>query len=163
MRRLFLILGLLVAVVSPVVAQTKASATRVDVRVFNPRVTQGKPADQSTEQAVLQLTRDWLAAEERNNRATLQRIIADDFQGTAPGGHTVFKEDVIPLDGSRAGGLAITASEMKARGFGDTAIGTARGVQKAGEKRELRFTVVFAKRDGRWQMVAGHLAAVPQA
>ncbi len=162
MRRLFLIVGLLTAVVSPVVAQTKASATRVDVRVFNPRVTQGKPADQSTEQVVLQLTRDWLAAEERKDSATLQKIIADDFQGTAPGGHTVFKEDVIPLEGSQSGGLAITASEMKARLFGDTAIVTARGVQKADEKRELRFTAVFAKRDGRWQMVAVHLSAVLQ-
>ena len=162
MRRFFLIVGLLTAVVSPVFAQSKASATRVDVRVFNPGVTQSKPADQSTEQAILQLTRDWLAAEERKDTATLQRIIADDFQGYAPGGHTVFKEDVIPLEGTQSGGLAITASEMKARVFGDTAVVTARGVQKAGEKRELRFTVVFTKRDGRWQMVAGHLSAVPQ-
>jgi ketosteroid isomerase-like protein len=142
MRRFFLIIGLLTAVVSPVFAQTKAT-------------------DQTTEQAVLQLTRDWLAAEERHDRATLQRIIADDFQGTAPRGNTVFKEDVIPIEGSQSGGLAITTSDVKARVFGDTAIVTAHGVQKAGEKRELRFTVVFAKRDGRWQMVAGHLSAVP--
>jgi ketosteroid isomerase-like protein len=161
MRRSFLIIGLLTAAVSPVVAQTKAAATRVDVRVFNHRVTQGKPADQSTEQAVLQLTRDWLAAEERKDTATLQRIIADDFQGYAPGGHTVFKEDVIPLEGTQSGGLAITTSEMKARLFGDTAVVTARGVSKAGEKGELRVTVVFAKRNARWQMVAAHLSAVP--
>jgi ketosteroid isomerase-like protein len=143
MRRLFLIVAILTSVVCPVYTQTK-------------------PADLSTEQAVLQLTRDWLAAEERKDSATLQRIIADDFQGYAPGGHTVFKEDIIPLEGTQSGGLAIIASEMKARLFGDTAVVTARGVPKSGEKRELRFTVVFAKRDGRWQMVAGHLSAVPQ-
>jgi ketosteroid isomerase-like protein len=39
---------------------------------------------------------------------------------------------------------------------------TARGVQKFGEKRELRFTVVYAKRNDRWQMVAAHLSPVPQ-
>ena len=143
MRRFFLIIGLLTAVVSPVFTQTKTPA-------------------QTTEQAVLQLTNEWLAAEERHDRAALQRIIADDFQGTAPRGNTVFKEDVIPIEGSQSGGLALTTSDVKARIFGDTAIVTARGVQKAGEKRELRFTVVFAKRDGRWQMVAGHLSAVPQ-
>lgn len=147
MRKLFLIIGLLTAVVSPVFAQTTPKA-----------------ADQnaSIEQSVLQLTRDWLAAEERHDRATLQRIIADDFQGTVPMGNTVFKEDVLPMEGTQSGGLSISTSELKARVFGDTAVVTARGVQKSGEKRELRFTVVFAKRDDRWQMVASHLSAVPK-
>lgn len=114
------------------------------------------------EQAILKLTRDWLAAEERHDRATLRRIIADDFQGTGPMGNTVFKEDVIPMEGSQAGGLAVQVEDLKARMFGDTAVVTGRGVQKAGEKRELRFTVVFAKRGESWQMVAGHLSAVPR-
>ena len=152
MRKPVLILALLVAAAAPAFTQTTSTQTPA------------KAADQtaSVEQSVLQLTRDWLAAEERHDRATLQRIIADDFQGTAPMGHTVFKEDVVPLEGSQSGGLAIMTSELKARVFGDTAVVTARGVQKAGEKRELRFTVVFTKRDNRWQMVAGHLSAVPK-
>jgi ketosteroid isomerase-like protein len=114
----------------------------------------------NAEQGILKLTRDWLAAEERHDRATLLRIIADDFQGTGPMGNTVFKEDVIPMEGSQAGGLAVQVEDLKARMFGDTAVVTGRGVQKAGEKRELRFTVVFAKRGESWQMVAGHLSAV---
>jgi ketosteroid isomerase-like protein len=141
MRRLCLICGLLIVVVSPALAQTKAS---------------------STEEAILQLTRDWLAAEERHDRAALQKIIADDFQATGPRGNTLFKDDVVPEEGAQSGGLSITTSDVKARVFGDTAVVTANGVPKAGEKRELRFTVVFAKRDGRWQMVAGHLSAVPK-
>jgi ketosteroid isomerase-like protein len=141
MRRLCLIVGLLIAVVTPLLAQTKAA---------------------STEEVVLQLTRDWLAAEERHDRATLQKIIADDFQGTAPMGNTVSKEDVLPAEGSQSGFLSITTSELKARIFGDTAVVTAHGVQKFGEKRELRFTVIFAKRDDRWQIVAGHISGVPK-
>ena len=146
MRKLFVVIGLLTAVVSPAYAQTTS-----------------KTADQTAgiEQSVLQLTRDWLAAEERNDRATLQKIIADDFQGTSPMGNTVSKEDVVPMEGSRSG-LSISASDLKARVFGDTAVVTAHGVQKGGEKREVRFTLVFAKRDNRWQMVAGHLSAVPK-
>lgn len=116
----------------------------------------------NTEQAILKLTRDWLAAEEGHDRATLLRIIADDFQGTGPRGTTVFKEDVIPTEGSQSGGLAIQVDDLKARMFGDTSVVTGRGVQKVGEKRQLRFTVVFAKRGDSWQMVAGHLSAVPQ-
>lgn len=141
MRRLCLIVGLLIVVVSPALAQTKAS---------------------STEEAILQLTRDWLAAEERHDRTALQKMIADDFQATGPRGNTLFKDDVLPEEGAQSGGLSITTSDVKARIFGDTAVVTANGVQKAGEKRELRFTVVFAKRDGRWQMVAGHLSGVPK-
>ena len=116
----------------------------------------------NTEQAILSLTRDWLAAEERHDRATLLRIIADDFQGTGPMGTTVFKKDVIPIEGSEAGGLAIQVDDLKARMFGDTSVVTGRGVSKEGEKGQLRFTVVFAKRGDSWQMVAGHLSAVPK-
>lgn len=147
MRKLFLIIiGLLTVAVSPVFGQNAS-----------------KTSDQaaSVEQSILQLTREWLAAEEVADRATLRRIIADDFRGTAPGGNTVVKEDVIPEEGSPSG-LKITASDLKARVFGDTAVVTAKGVSKIGEMGELRFTVVFAKRDNRWQMVAGHLSAVPK-
>jgi ketosteroid isomerase-like protein len=69
---------------------------------------------------------------------------------------------LIPMEGSQAGGLAVQVEELKARMFGDTSVVTGRGVQKAGEKRQLRFTVVFAKRGDSWQMVAGHLSAVPR-
>ncbi len=141
MQRFFLMLGLLIACACPLAAQTK-------------------PATQTAEQAVLQITLDWLSAEERHDRPTLQRIIADDFEGTAPMGHTVFKNDVMPREGS-PGGVAITTSDMKARVFGDTAVVTARGLQKGGEKRDVRFTVVFVKRGDEWKMVAGHLSAVP--
>lgn len=146
MRKLFLSIGLLTAVVSPLFGQTTPKA-----------------GDQNaTEESALQLTRDWLAAEERHDRATLQRIIADDFQGIAPRGNTVFKDDVLPAEGSQSGGLSISASDLKARVFGDTAVVTARGVQSFGEKREIRFTVVYAKRNDRWQMVAAHLSPVPK-
>lgn len=138
MRRIILVTFLSAVAVLPVFAQTPAK---------------------STEEVILQLTRDWLSAEERHDRAKLREIIADDFQGTAPMGHTVYKADVIPEEGSQSG-LAISPSNLKARIFGDTAIVTAHGVQKTGEKSELRFTVIFVKRENRWQMVAGHLSPI---
>ena len=115
----------------------------------------------SAEEAVLKVTREWLDAEERHDRATLQRIIADDFQGTAARGNTLSKGDVIPHPDTEGGGLALTTTNMKARVFGDTAVVTAHGVQKSGEKRELRMTIIFTRRDNQWQMVGGHISAVP--
>jgi ketosteroid isomerase-like protein len=120
----------------------------------------------SAEQAVLKVTQEWLAAEERQDRTALDRIIADDFLGTGPRGTIVSKKDVIPREGTGADshGLSLNGQDIKARVFGDTAIVTGRGVPKAQapeERPELRFTIVFMRRADRWQMVAGHLSAVP--
>ncbi|HWN08925.1 MAG TPA: nuclear transport factor 2 family protein [Pyrinomonadaceae bacterium] len=144
MRKLFLVIGLITVAASQAFAQNTPKPTE---------------SAATAEESILQLTREWLAAEESNDRATLERIIADDFRGTAPGGQTIFKVDVIPEEGSQSG-LAISASNLKARVFGDAAVVSANGVSKKGEKGELRFTLVFAKRNNRWQMVAGHLSAV---
>ena len=146
MRRHLLAIALVTAVALPAFTQVPAK----------------REESSQIEQIVLKITRDWLDAEESHDRATLERIIAEDFQGTAPMGNTVFKADVIPREGAQAGGLSVNVQNLLARVFGDTAVVTGSGVQKSGEKRELRFTVVFTKRAQRWQMVAGHLSAVPR-
>jgi len=148
MRKLFLVIGLITVAASQAFAQAAPKTTE---------------AAASVEESVLQLTREWLAADESHDAKTLERIIADDFQGTAPMGSTVFKVDVIPEGDRKAGGLRINASNLKARVFGDSAVVTGRGVSKVGEQGELRFTVVFAKRNQGWQMVAAHLSTVPKA
>ena len=146
MRKFFLVTSLLIAGAIPALAQATA-----------------KPEpNNSAEQTVLKLTQEWLDAEDRVDRATLNRIIADDFLGTGPMGTAVSKTDVIPQEGSGGHGLAITGLDIKVRVFGDTAIATGRGVPKVQNRPELRFTVVFVKRADRWQMVAGHLSTVPQ-
>ena len=147
MRKYFLLVtSLLIAAAMPALAQTTA-----------------KPEpNNSAEQTVLKLTQEWLDAEDRTDRAALNRIIADDFLGTGPRGTTLSKTDVIPGEGSGGHGLAITGLDIKVRVFGDTAIATGRGVPKVQDRPELRFTVVFVKRADRWQMVAGHLSMVPQ-
>ena len=145
MRKMFLLAIVLVAAATPTLTQTSVKTTDRNVDV---------------EQTVLKLTHEWIAADERADRSTLSRIIADDFMGTAPMGRIVFKEDVIPMEGSQGGGLSITAQEVKTRVFGEIAVVTGRGVRKNREQDDLRFTLVFAKRQDRWQMVAGHLSAV---
>lgn len=147
MKKMLLVITSLVAAAIPTFAQTAV-----------------KTPDQSNgvEQTVLKLTQEWLAAEERHDRAALDGIIADDFLGTGPGGNTVSKGDIIPRDGTRAGGLSVSGQDIKVRVFGNAAVVIGRGVAKTQEKGELRFTVVFVKREDRWQMVAGHLSRVPQ-
>jgi ketosteroid isomerase-like protein len=147
MHKTLLFIALLIGAATPALAQTAAKMTE---------------QNNSAEQAVLKLTQEWLAAEDSVDRAALNRIIADDFLGTGPMGTTVSKTDVIPREGSEGHGLAISGQDIKVRVFGDTAIVTGRGVPKTQERPELRITVVFVKRADRWQMVAGHLSAVPR-
>ena len=148
MRKILLVTLLFIAAAIPAFAQTAAKPEQ---------------NNSAAEQAVLKLTQEWLDAETKADRAALNRIIADDFLGTGPRGTTVSKTDVIPREGSEAHGLAISGQDIKVRVFGDTAIVTGRGVPKVQDRPELRITVVFVKRADRWQIVAGHLSAVPPA
>jgi ketosteroid isomerase-like protein len=146
MRKILLGTFLFIAAAIPVFTQTPARPEQ---------------DNSAAEQAVLKLTQEWLDAESKVDRSALNRIIADDFLGTGPSGTMVSKTDVIPREGPDAHGLAISGQDIKVRVFGDTAIVTGRGVPKVQARPELRITVVFVKRADRWQMVAGHLSAVP--
>lgn len=171
MSKTTLLIALLIAATTSVLAQTAVTRKTVRSIFFNhganypcaeaPTPRQGD----SVEQAVLKATLDWLAADERQDRTALNRIIADDFVGIGPRGTTVSKRDVIPREGTAEGhGLSISGQDIKARVFGDTAIVTGRGVPKTQqeERPEMRFTVMFVKRAGSWQMVGAHLSGIPR-
>jgi ketosteroid isomerase-like protein len=149
MNKFLLVTALVITAATSAFAQTTAKSAAPD----------------DSEQAALRATQDWVDADDRHDRAALDKIIASDFLGTAPGGRTVYKRDIIPEGPSEQHGLGINAQDLKARVFGETAIVTGRGVAKTPERAaqgELRFTVVFVKRADRWQMVAAHLSPVPK-
>ncbi len=148
MQKSLLVIALLSVAVAAAFSQTQKSAESKD----------------GSEQAVLQAIQTWLEADEHQDRATLNKIIGDDFVGTAPRGRVVNKRDIIPEEGTTGGhGLSISAQDIKVRVLGDTAIAIGRGLPKTQgpeARPELRFTVVFAKRADHWQMVAAHLSPV---
>ena len=114
------------------------------------------------EQALVQVVNDGLAAEEKHDRPALERIIADDFIGTGPGGNTISKRMIVPTDNARpAGGMMMRAQDVQARVFGDAGVVSGRGLPKGNGTDEVRFTLVFIRRQERWQMVAGHISGVP--
>jgi hypothetical protein len=145
MRKYMLLITLFLAAAVTGLSQTPANSPTVDA-----------------EQSVRALTQEWLDAEERRDRKTLQRIIAEDFRGTGLAGNTVSRGDVLPDEGATTGGLSMTARSVLARVFGETAVVTGHGLPKTGGPEELRFTIVFVKRGATWQMVAGHLSRVPK-
>lgn len=135
----------------------------VTVAVSSPTFGQGTGTGRisGAEQEALQVSKEWIEAEGRHDRAVLDRIIAADFEGTGPAGNAVTKDDIVPSDGSQAGGISMTGQDLRAHVFGDTAVVTGRGLPQ-GEEKELRFTLVYIKRQSRWQMVAAHLSGVPR-
>jgi uncharacterized protein (TIGR02246 family) len=121
--------------------------------------------DASAQREIEQLERRLVAAIASGDLATYDQIVADDYVVIGADGAVRTKQDV--MAGYRAAqesypGLEI--GEVRAHVFGDTGIVSARTfgsrVDSAGKEtpNRVRYTRVFARRDGRWQAVA-HMAA----
>lgn len=105
------------------------------------------------------LVGQWLDAEAHNDTAALGRLIADDFIGTAFGGHIVTKDDIVPRESSAEGRFPkSTLKESTFRLFGNTGVVMGQIALDSQPNSTIRFTVVFMKRQAGWQMVAAHLA-----
>ena len=123
-----------------------------------------KPTAEDTagQEALIKLTKEWIDAEGRRDGATLDRLLADDFVGTAPSGDKITKKMVVPDPKGQGGGLDFTGDDFVARTYGDMGVVTGNGTWKAKDKGTLCFTLAFVKRAERWQIVAVHLSQLPQ-
>jgi uncharacterized protein (TIGR02246 family) len=113
------------------------------------------------EQALMQIERDWAVANVKNDWAAFDKILAAEHASNVDGVITLKKQFLANM---RSGALKIasaTAGEMKVLILGETGIvhglwmekSTLNGKDTSGT---YRYTDIFAKRDGRWQCVAGH-------
>ena len=113
----------------------------------------------SVEKELLKLENDWNTATEKRDVAFLEKLYADEYLGTGPEGDTITKaQDLSRVKGSSTASPFVL-SDMKVRVYGETAVVT--GVNTVDwtvngkvVKGAIRFTDVFVRRDGRWQVVA---------
>ena len=98
-----------------------------------------------------------------------EQIEADDFLFTdASGDTTTKKEDLAGEKNCHKSAGTYDLDQSEVRVYGNTAVVTARvtidGTNREGKPvhRLSRFTDVFAWRDGRWQIVAGHSSRIPE-
>lgn len=118
------------------------------------------------EEEVRRLEREWLDAYEKNDPVAMDRIVADDFTITFPDGSVMRKPQVLEgVKRPRREGLSVRfrTEKVESRVYGDTVIlmGVVVGEYRQGEKTrvdESRYTDVYHKREGRWQVVASHLS-----
>jgi len=133
-----------------------------------PQTTKQNKNQSKIEAELMQLERDIGQANIKRDKAFFERVEADEFIFTDSGGGTTTKaEDVASLD-KPAGEFKLVSyevDEMKVMIYDKTAVVTGRATTKSqGKDREIisrsRFTDVFVKRDGRWQIVAGHSSRI---
>jgi len=128
---------------------------------------QSASADQrsSVEQAIRQLDNERIQAQIHADAVALDRIYADDFIGVGPSGTVRTKPQVI--SDFTSGDLkfqSITTDEVQVRIYENTAVETGLSTMVGQDKgktvpRNTRFTRVWVKQQGRWQLVANHYSS----
>ena len=128
-------------------------------------VSQSLVAQSSAEKDVLQFERDACKAFLDADPAALQRVLTDDFTLTLSNGNVSTRADEI--EELRSGKVRYDVFEnydMIARLYGDSAavvLGKTRVKGTSDGKpfdRVVQFTDTLIKRNGRWQVAAGHVS-----
>jgi len=131
--------------------------------------TASRDRSSGVEQAIRQLDNERIQAQIGADVATLDRIYADDFIGVGPSGTVRTKPQVL-LDFT-SGDLkfqSITTEEVQVRVYENTAVETGLSTMVGQDRgkavpRDTRFTRVWIKQKGHWQLVANHYSTrVPQ-
>ena len=118
-------------------------------------------AQQSAQDEVVQLTRNWLKGVSTGDRAGLNAIMDPRFIATTPAGDVLTKERLVPDDPSQAVQQlpAMEVDSPLVRVYGDSAVLMGRLKSVADAKQVMNGTFVCAKRDNGWKLVAMHLSS----
>jgi ketosteroid isomerase-like protein len=122
----------------------------------------------SAEAELLALQNQWAKARVDRNVALLERIYSKEFWITSMNGSLVTRsEDIGVFASGEMKPDLVADDEMKVAVYDDMAIVTGREQVKGTYKGRagnfmLRFTNVYVRRDGRWQMVTHHSTEIPK-
>ncbi len=113
----------------------------------------------AVEQQILQLEQNWSAAAQKKDGAYLQKLYADEYLFTDTDGSVSDKAEDIAHLSANVVFTSFNLEDMKVHVYGTTAVVTGRNtIQATADGQDIsgsyRFTDVFVKRDGRWQVVA---------
>jgi ketosteroid isomerase-like protein len=115
----------------------------------------------SVEAEISLLERAWMNAWVERDRATCERVLADDFLLTSARGVLMPKNEWLAAAMSSFTCTAFAWEELLVRPFGDTAIVHGRSRQQASVSGQdwsgvFLVTDVWARRNNQWQVVARH-------
>lgn len=109
--------------------------------------------------ALLALNDDYIRSVQNGDVRRFGEILADDFLCSNPDGSLVDKAGFLAQTARPATVRGLSAEDVKVRVLGDIAIIHARTryTTADGERRNGRYTDVWARRDGRWLAVSAHV------
>jgi ketosteroid isomerase-like protein len=121
------------------------------------------PQENADTEVILQVESEGREATLKNDIAANDRLLADNWLNINPDGSITTKARLLALlkDGSFKI-MSIENDEVMVRVYGDAAVVTGRSTTKrtgsGGEvlARQVRFTRVYAKSKGQWQVVSAH-------
>jgi len=115
--------------------------------------------------ALIQIEQTWARALEQRDTAALGCILADEFEDAGPDGKLTDRATTLAKAGEHRV-VRHELSELRPHVQGDSGYirGRAMAVDPQGKiVATVRFTDVYAYRDGRWQCVAGHESMLTEA
>jgi hypothetical protein len=111
---------------------------------------------------LIQMDKDWTAAELKGDVKTAGTYVADDFWQTNPAG--LFEDRAKYISQLTPSKDADVADQYVVRFFGpDLAVMTHRGTVRGERDYQYRSTHVWANRGGKWQIVAHHSSEIAPA
>jgi ketosteroid isomerase-like protein len=110
-------------------------------------------------EALTALNADYIRSVQEGDVRRFQEILADDFLCSNPDGSLVDKRAFLEQTARPVTIGGLEAQDVKLRLLGDVAIVHARTAYctATGERRQGRYTDVWARRDGRWLAVSAHV------
>src|SRR5262249_6661245 len=121
---------------------------------------------QSIVEGIRKLDEERIQAQIHANAVALDRLYADDFIGIGPSGTVRTKPQVLAdFTSHDLKFQSITTYDVRIRVYGNTVVETGISIMVGQDKgktvpRDNRFTRVWVKRQGRWQLVANHYSTL---
>ena len=121
----------------------------------------------SVEQAMMQMEEELRVAISKRDMKAYARIVGDDYVFTNQ--DAVIRTKAQMVSAYDAGSInyeSVVFDEIKVHAYGDTAVVTGRSTQKMKDNDkditgQFRYTRVYVKRQGKWQLVATQSTRIP--
>ena len=109
--------------------------------------------------ALTALNRDYINSVQHGDVRRFDEILAEDFLCSNPDGSLVDRKGFLAQTARPVTITGLAIDDVKVRILGDVAIIHARTTYKTadGERRNGRYTDVWARRDGKWLAVSAHV------
>ena len=118
--------------------------------------------NENVEQVLTKMEQDWVQALIKGDAAFHESLLADDYVGVGPSGLIRNKAESVADVRSGAGTTeSMNINGVKVRVFGDVAVVTYSQTEKSQYRGKdtsgpTRWTDIFVKRNGKWQIAANH-------